>query len=86
MKTKTFWDWLMMQRKRNDPVGDVANDAWRERAHISGLTATAFVRHVRYSLYACDEAVDAARWAKAEYAVHVFKTAPDRTPIYKEHR
>ena len=59
------WQWLMLQRGRNDPVGDVASDAYDTRAAFPQLskrmrwnsTVAArrkAIRRVRFFLWSCN--------------------------------
>jgi len=54
-KAKRYRTWLWEQRDRDDPVGDLARDAWRDRKGWRGMTVASF-RDRLVSCGACTEA------------------------------
>jgi hypothetical protein len=71
--TATYSEWLMTQRKRNTPVGDLARDAEDDRRIQAGFETRGHLVAYLTSRGACDGAVrearaSLARWRKASTA------------------
>lgn len=62
----SFRQWLRQQEKRDDPVGDLANDAKQDKRAVPRNTLPAWTRHLERA-NACGEAVQALRNAWDEY-------------------
>ena len=70
----TFYQWLMTQRDRDDPIGDLANDAERDdQAKQLMVDATATLDYL-WSRNACHEAREAADQAWREWSVMKART------------
>lgn len=63
---KTFRGWLLNQRHRHDPVGDLARDL-REDREFRGRTVDS-LRERMYEMGACDGAMVALERAAGEYS------------------
>ena len=61
----TFRAWLMEQKKRKDPIGDLARDVIRD-SKFKGTTVQELEDRM-FQLHACAEALDALRDAKSEF-------------------
>ena len=69
MMRQTFTSWLYQQRHRDDPVGDLASDAWADRHRGQGNTPRSYrgwKRHLS-SCGACDGAYRALLRAWTEW-------------------
>lgn len=62
----TFEKWLLTQRKRNDPIGDLANDFYYAKRMRPGQRHKCNREHLD-SWNACDEAYDALEHAFFEW-------------------
>lgn len=62
----TFWQWLQKQKKRHDPVGDLARDAFSDREWHKPQTFKAWRNHLT-DVGACDGAQEALNTAWREY-------------------
>lgn len=62
----SFRQWLRQQEKRDDPVGDLANDAKYDKRSAPRDTLPAWTRHLERA-NACGEAMQALRNAWDEY-------------------
>jgi hypothetical protein len=69
MKKQTFWQWLKRQKRRADPVGDIARDAIADvhPRQRRGSTVSWWREHITTEHTACDAAVDALERAGREY-------------------
>ena len=66
MKKQTFRGWLLAQRRRQDPVGDLARDLKEDR-EFRGRTVGS-LRERMIDLGACDLAMVALERAAVEYS------------------
>jgi len=62
----TFNEWLSEQRERDDPVGDLAGDAARDRK-FPEIDSRVKLMNYLFSRMACDDALRAAKRAWKEY-------------------
>lgn len=68
MKTITFKKWLKLQEHRDDPVGDLAGDAARDKRRTPGNTLGSWRWHLKYA-NAHPEALKALEKAWEEYEI-----------------
>ena len=66
MRRWSFYLWLRQQRRRDDPVGDLAKDVWDDRRNLRGHTVSA-IRDRIISSGGCSQALAALDTAVAEY-------------------
>lgn len=64
---KSFYDWLIRQRDRHDPVGDFAKDAWQDAAFPRRVASEADLVGYMEGRGAHEDAVVAARDAWEEF-------------------
>lgn len=64
-----FYTWLMSQKGRDDPVGDMAEDAARDRSFPKSVTSLRQLTGYLTNKGACQEAIEAAREAWREFKV-----------------
>lgn len=67
MVRMSFYDWLMMQVDRDDPIGDLANDAKRDHTTSDELNSYKKWRHHLWQYNACREASEALKEAWDEF-------------------
>ena len=68
----TFYEWLIEQRRRNDPVGDLSRDFRRDQDLPANKSYQHLLSHL-WDVHACDGAIDAMRRARREW---IRSTAP----------
>ncbi len=69
MKTQQdFYDWLVKQAKRNDPIGDLAGDVRGDSSFPRGITSLVRLRQYLKSKGATKPAIDALDEAHREWA------------------
>ena len=75
-KPKSFFEWLSRQRHRDTLVGDLARDAADDRTFPRGeLTRDELLAHLR-RVYACSEALDAAKAAWRSFSAYQRRATP----------
>lgn len=68
VQMKSFYEWLMQQRDRDDVVGDVANEAARDPDFPKGWTNYDRIRSYIYAKTKDSDVLQAVAEAWAEYA------------------
>ncbi len=66
-KTGTFYRWLVKQQDRDDPIGDLSNDAQRDKEFPLETSSLEKLRNHLIARLACNEAVQALEEAHKEF-------------------
>jgi len=85
MKQKLgFYGWLKKQRKRDDPIGDIARDAMEDRDFPRrAKSLTVYVDYLE-DINACGDAISALHTCWQEYQVYKYGPKPIPKPFTKK--
>jgi len=77
----TFYQWLKLQGKRDDPVGDFARDAMNDSDRPKRRATLEQWRQHLFDMYACDGAMEALERAWKEYCQAIAHFSATSVPL-----
>jgi uncharacterized protein YozE (UPF0346 family) len=70
-KAGRFYHWLKKQKERDDPIGDLANDALRDKSFPMETNSSKVIKNYLLFKEACDEAIQALAEAYEEFKTKI---------------
>jgi uncharacterized protein YozE (UPF0346 family) len=67
LQTSPFYRWLVKQKDRSDPIGDLSNDVQRDKGFPRESSSLEKIRGYFINQFACDEAIQALEEAYEEF-------------------